>query len=257
MATVTGSGTFTAEFACIPVTGVVLYEQGELDQITGSIKAQGRSRWDSAPTWETFTKWILDPLPIKWTSPQIDLGETKYFNLSIDTEAIGTVSYLVYVSETGLFAGEESETLIEEGETSVEAFYGRFIIVTTILDGDEILNQTITTDSTTKTLEIVNVNTATLAGSNTARQIPISSPVSAITDIIVSVKALTSYAVNLYVSNTATSVVGIPVVVSKSSTAPTFAVYGIDNDPRDAVVDIMIKALPRQVMSGGKLRIIA
>jgi hypothetical protein len=62
--------------------------------------------------------------------------------------------------------------------------------------------------------------------------------------------------VNLYVSSSATSVVGIPVVVSKSSTQPSFAVYGIDNDPRDATVDIMIKALPRQVMSGQKLRII-
>jgi hypothetical protein len=61
--------------------------------------------------------------------------------------------------------------------------------------------------------------------------------------------------VNLYVSDTATSQVLIPVVKSKGAT-PTFALYGIDNDARDGVVDISIKALPRQALIGGSLYVL-
>jgi hypothetical protein len=77
--------------------------------------------------------------------------------------------------------------------------------------------------------------------------------VSLIKDIVIQPKAAVSYPVNLYVSDTATSVVVIPVVTSKSPTAPTFALYGIDNDPRDSIVDITVTALPRQVFLAGNL----
>jgi hypothetical protein len=48
----------------------------------------------------------------------------------------------------------------------------------------------------------------------------------------------------------------IPIVKNKSNTAPTFALYGIDNDARDGVVDIKITALPRMVMYGGRLTVV-
>ena len=62
-----------------------------------------------------------------------------------------------------------------------------------------------------------------------------------------------NYAVNLYVSDTPTSKILIPVINSKSSSNPSFALYGIDNDPRDGIVDIKITALPRQAMFNGNL----
>jgi hypothetical protein len=46
------------------------------------------------------------------------------------------------------------------------------------------------------------------------------------------------------------------VVKNKSATSPTFALYGIDNDPRDGIVDIKITALPRMVMYGGRLTVV-
>jgi hypothetical protein len=55
------------------------------------------------------------------------------------------------------------------------------------------------------------------------------------------------------VSDTATSEILIPVIKSKNTTTPTFALYGIDNDPRDGVVDITVTALPRQAMFRGNL----
>jgi hypothetical protein len=80
--------------------------------------------------------------------------------------------------------------------------------------------------------------------------------------------------VDLYVSNTATSVLLTPIVISKTAggtymasgyyvddyfvnaTGASFALYGIDNQPRDGIVDISLKGLPRQVMAGGNLLVI-
>jgi hypothetical protein len=92
--------------------------------------------------------------------------------------------------------------------------------------------------------------------------------------MVITPRAASPYAVDLYVSNTATSVLLTPIVISKtaggqyittdyiesgyftSSFGASFALYGIDNDARDGVVDITIKAMPRQVMSGGNLLVI-
>jgi hypothetical protein len=70
-------------------------------------------------------------------------------------------------------------------------------------------------------------------------------------------KAPTPYAVNLYVSDTPTSEVLIPVVKSKAAAAPSFVLYGIDNDPRDGVVDITLTTLPRQAMISGNMVVVA
>ena len=109
----------------------------------------------------------------------------------------------------------------------------------------------VTANTTVVEILIPNVDSSTLSGTNTNRVISLPAPVSLIKDIHIQVKAATSYPVNLYVSDTATSEILIPVV--KSKTTPSFALYGIDNDPRDGVVDITVKALPRQVMYGGNL----
>jgi len=45
----------------------------------------------------------------------------------------------------------------------------------------------------------------------------------------------------------------IPVIESKSNTTPTFALYGIDNDPRDGIVDIQITAMRQMVMFEGNI----
>jgi len=111
-------------------------------------------------------------------------------------------------------------------------------------------------DPITGTVKATGTGTwAALAGTNTARQITLPETLSAITDIYIQPKAAASYTPNLYVSATATSEVVIPVVKSKTST-PTFALYGIDNEPRDAVVDIMVTGIPRMVMEGNNLFVI-
>ncbi len=91
----------------------------------------GQSRWISAP--EDDLIWIID---------RVDLGRPTYFNLNITTRAVGRVSYKVYTSSTGAFAGEETETVIAYNATNIAAFFGQYYMIAVYVantDGLQIL----------------------------------------------------------------------------------------------------------------------
>lgn len=256
MAIQTASAALTANFQIIPVIGFVEFQQGIIDDTTGFIKAQGTGRWANASTWSSFTNYSQNFDQIKWTAPVIDVGSVRYFNLSVQSQADGDLFYIIHVDVENEFAGNESEYVIENGDFNVSAFYGRYVRVTAVCSGRELQRMTVTTDTKTIKFQLPDVDSSLLSGTITARTIPLPVPISGIVDIVIQPRAATSYAVNLYVSDTATSEVLIPVVKSKSSTAPSFALYGIDNDARNGIVDIFIEALPRQAMVNGNLIII-
>ena len=251
----TANAALTTSFTLDPVIGFRPYAQGILDAQTGSIKPTGTGTWSrlTGRTWSTWNNFQLTQNQIRWTSNLVDVGEVKYFNINISADFDGSLYYIVHVSETGAFAGEESEYLIQDGDLDVDAFYGRYVYVTAFVTGKEFRSMIITTSSEFNSITLSDVNTSTLAGSVSARQLSITQPVSAIIDIQIQPKAATTYNVNLYVSDTATSRVLIPVVLSKTLPTPQIVMYGIDNDARDGVVDITLKTLPRQAMTGGNL----
>jgi hypothetical protein len=245
----------TSSFEMVPRTGFIPYTDGILDAESGTVKALGTSSWRAltGSSWGQTKTYIQTYNKLRWTAPLIDLGAIQYFTLNIEAEFTGSLSYLIYVSETGAFAGEETEYYVKDGDYNVAGFYGRYCYVTAVLEGIELIKILITANTAIKEYRIPNVNSATLAGTLGNRQIALPTPVSLIKDIHIQPKAATSYAVNLYVSDTATSEILIPVIKSKTNTTATFALYGIDNDPRDGVVDITVTALPRQAMFGGNL----
>lgn len=276
MPTKTGEAALTSQFTIVPITGFIPFEQGILDPVSGTIKAIGRGRWGSlaGQSWSTFTSYVNTFEPIKWSSDIIDTGEIAYFNIAIASEFDGSVFYRIYVSETGDFTGEESEYVIRDGDNQIAAFYGRFVRVTAECSGTELRQMQITTDKETVEFTYRDLETSTLDGSSSQRILNLDNPISLITEMVITPRAATPYAVDLYVSNTATSVLLTPIVISKaaggtymasgyyvddyfvSSFGASFALYGIDNQPRDGIVDISLKGLPRQVMAGGNLLVI-
>lgn len=242
----------------LPITGFINYKQGILDSATGYIKPMSNSRWGSLSgrSWNSWTNFTLTPLPIVWTSDMIDNGEVRYFTLNLKCEADAPVTFVIHTSESGLFLGEEVEHILTEGDTDIPAFYGQYFYVTVRSEANELRRLAI--ESSNKTVEIFlqDVDTSTLGGTVSNRVLTLPRTVSSISEMAIHPKAATSYAVNLYVSDTPTSEVLIPVVKSKNGSSPSFAMYGIDNDPRDGIVDISIKALPRQALIGGSLYVL-
>ena len=276
MATKTGAAALTTAFTFLPVTGFIPYSQGILDPISGTIKAKGVGRWGSLKStkWTAFNSYVNTFLPIRWTSDKIDTGEIAYFNIAISSEFTGSLSYRIYVSDTGEFAGEETEYVIQNGDSQITAFYGRFVYVTAECTGTELKQMRITTDKETVEYTYRDLNTSTLSGSSSLRILNLDNPISLITEMVITPRAPSAYAVDLYVSSSATSTLLIPIVISKtaggsymaagyyvddyfaSSFGASFALYGIDNQARDGIVDISLKGLPRQVMAGGNLLVI-
>ena len=257
MAIENASATLTAVTGILAQTGFIEIRQGQLDGATGFIKAINDSRWSvrTGTTWSNWTSFNDNPLPIIWTMDEIDLGEIRRFTLSIQADFDGTISYTIWTSDTGAFTGEETETVLVEGDQEIDAFSGRYVRVVARVTGREIRRISMEANNSTVEIFLQDVNTSTLGGTVSERQVAITRGISGVLEMAIHPKAATSYPVNLYVSDTATSQVLIPVVKSKGAT-PTFALYGIDNDARDGVVDISIKALPRQALIGGSLYVL-
>jgi len=265
----------SAEFSMVPLTAFQIVNQGILDTVSGTIKAEGVSRWNNYSSWSNFSDYRGTLAEIIWTAPLIDVGELKYFTISTDAEFDGTMSYEIYTSTTGIFQGEEIKTTVVEGDFDINAFYGRYVYVTARVSGSELRNLNITTSSQTSTQILRDVDTSTLSGTVSARSIPLSRPVSRVMNIVISPKTTTPYAIDLYVSNTATSEVLIPMVVSKADSepyfvtdylvtdyfvegsTPSFVLYGLDNQARNGIVDINLEVLPRQITTGGNIVTIA
>jgi hypothetical protein len=247
------SAALTAQSQMIAITGYIEYQQGFLDPETNTIRALSQSTWRALEdvTWSELSSFSGNPLPILWSAPILDLGIIDFFTLNIETQAAGLVSLEIFVSETGLFAGEEQAYYLEEGQ-NVAAFYGQYVAVNAKVQGDELSRLTINSSRETIDIELRDIDTSTLPGTVNARQLPLTA--SAIVDIVIQPKAVTPYPVNLYVSAQPTSEIVIPLIRNKQ--LGTIALYGIDNDPRDAVIDARVKIMPIQRLFNGNLVVV-
>jgi hypothetical protein len=258
MTTQIAEAILTASFETQTITGFLNIQQGLVDELTGSIKAPSDNRWGalSGTTWAAYNTYTLNPEPIIWTSDLQDLGSVQNFTVAITATGTGSVDYyIIYASETGAFAGEETIVKIVDGD-DVQSFYGQYFFTQVKWTGGELASMDITASGNTITQNYRGIDTSTLAGTASERTLSFDFPISGIVELKINPRAATSYPVNLYVSDTATSQVLIPVIKSLDYTTPSFALYGIDNDPRDGTVDITITAMPRQVMSGNNLYVI-
>jgi hypothetical protein len=237
-------------------------QSGYFDASTNLVRPLSSDTWSahSGLTWDSWTSWDTPGDTIVWYQPVVDLVSlgVSNFTLNIETTSTGLVSYKIYTSTTGLFLGEETETIIAQGDTAIPSFSGNFaLVVVTCTYNNEIL--TLGTCKITPVADSVlelrynSLDTSTLSGSSTSRTLALTQTVSQVVDILITPHAVSSYALDLYVSSTATSTFVVPKIISKTINGPTFALVGLDNKPRDAIVDIVVLALPSQYMSGNNL----
>lgn len=234
---------------------------GYLDVDLNQVLPNNTGTWAnlSGTTWAQWTAWTRTPVStLTWLAEPIDLGEVKTVNLKITTVANGSVSYDVYASTTGAFAGEETVTNIVQDQTGIPAFTARYIIVAVNVARTQGINtldsvEVRANDSRVNIL-LKDIDTSTLSGTTAARTLELPRSVSEIIDMIVTPKKLASaYTLDLYVSSTQTSTQLVPQIVSKTAASPQIALYGLDNQARDGVVDVAIWALPEQYMDGNNL----
>jgi hypothetical protein len=229
-------------------------KQGQLDPATDSIKPLSQGRWSDLrlTKWSNWNSYVINEQQIIWTSQLLDLQSVTRFTMNVSATYTGTLDeYRIHVSETGLFQGEETETRCLEGNYNIPSFYGRYAYVTVYLTGGVLQGLQITGSQDYKEVKVADVDTSTLPGTASSRTLTLPNPVSGVKEMIITCKTSTAYAVNLYVSDTATSQVLIPMVIDKS--ALTFRLTGIDNEPRNGIIDATVVAFPRQAMINGQI----
>jgi hypothetical protein len=256
MAIKTAQASLTGAFALDAITGFIPRSQGFVDSETGYVRANTTGQWSAVSSWGSFISYNQSYTQIRWTSDLIDVGEIKDFTMKIQTEYEGQLFFIIHVSDIEAFAGEETEYTIQNGDLAVPSFRGRYAYVTAVVDGNELRRMTITTESKKTTRVFADVDTSTLSGTASARLYSLPVPVSKVVDVQIQVKEPTPYAVDLYVSNTPTSEVLIPMTISKTTSGVTFALYGIDNVARNGVVDIQMTTMARQAMISGNLVVV-
>jgi hypothetical protein len=190
----------------------------------------------------------------------VDLGEPKQFCLTINTQTNGIVDYYVYTSDTGAFDGEEIETVILAEDAGIAAFTTQFyqvgVSVERLADPQQITGIEVRVVQGRNKFSIDNIDTADINdGSSEGYLLPLGRPVGTITNVQITPQAVTPFQLDVYVTDDATSTVVIPHVTSKTSDSVSFALYGLDNKPRDAIVDVLIEYLPEMFRDGNALRV--
>jgi hypothetical protein len=194
--------------------------------------------------------------PLIWAVDPVDLGTSKTFNLRIQTVADGLVSYKIYTSDTGAFAGEETITTINPGDSGVAAFSGRYLWIEVFVAATSGVNvlygiEYAISEKPNK-FSLNNVDTSTLSGTSSARTLELPKAVSGVTNIQITPRTVANYTLQTYVTDYPTCNTVLPRVLSK--TAPyQIALMGLDNVPRDAIVDLLVEYLPEGYMSGNNL----
>ena len=230
---------------------------GNLDTELGYVIPNNTGTWESLTSWDTWTQWATQPAnPLRWYIDPVDLEVEQTFNLKIQSVANGYVEYKIYTSNTGAFEGEETITHITQGQTDIPAFTGRYVWIEVYVYQTAGVNVLYGVEYAISQkpnyYSINNLNTASLEGTTGLRTIPMSTFNKSAINVQITPKEVQEYDVDMYVTNTPKSKTVIPRVISKSIPM-IIGLVGIDNQPRDAVVDITIEYLPEGYMSGNNL----
>lgn len=231
---------------------------GYLDNVTQRVLPyDNATQWSDYATWDSYTQWIANFAdPLVYVMDPIDLGRDGYFNLTIQTVADGEVSYKIYTSTTGAFTGEETETVIASNATNVSAFQGRYVIVAVLVASistiPSITNVVVRPNTTTYSVSRSGIDTTTLGGSTSAREIDFSRNASHVWAVDIKAEG-TSYNQDVYVTDYEAATTLIPTVVSKSTTGITFKLVGLDNVARDGTISYEMVLLAGMNMVNGNL----
>jgi len=234
---------------------------GDFDFDAQKVTAPNTGTWADLTSWAEWTSWTTDTDEyLYWVLDPVDLGEIKQFCFTITTNANGLVEYYIYTSDTGAFNGEEVETFIGAGDTGIPAFNTQYyqigLRVQRLAAPQEITGIEVRLIQSKNRFSIDNVNTLDINdGSSQGYVLPFNRSVGTITNVQITPKEVQPFQLDVYVTDYPTSTLVIPHVTAKSSGSVSFALYGLDNLPRDATVDVLIEYLPEQYMDGRNLRV--
>ena len=161
-----------------------------IDSVTNYAIPRNEGTWAnlSLGTWETWKSWQnrrANSMVV--VSTVQDRGVQGYFNIKTTADVTGNISYSVYTSNTGAFAGEETISNISPNTSNLAAFYGRYYsVVANVTDPSgqiELRKLDIETINSRFDIQLDDLSMGSLSGNVDYKVLPLSRSVSAITNI--------------------------------------------------------------------------
>lgn len=164
-----------------------------IDPLTGFAVPANRGTWAnlSGLSWSSWTEWSNQKANVMIVVSEVqDRGQTGYFNLKTDVDVTGNITYSVYTSNTGAFAGEETVSNITPNTGNIAAFYGRYYtVVANVSDPSgeiQLRSFNITSTNSRFDIQFNDLETSSLAlGPNNSgsRVLPLPRVISAVTNM--------------------------------------------------------------------------
>jgi len=218
-------------------------------------------------TWDTWTGWIKQPQAyMVYSTEPIDTGILDPYNLQIDADIEGNVTYIVRTSADGEFSGNETVSNLTPGITDVAAFEGRYYCVTANVKTESSLaiirELTVSVKQEPLLIQKGNISTASLAGTSSSRQLDIGRNVSYIYALQMTPHLFvggtgytqTGYVVADYFPETIVTG-AFPQIVDKLNGGANIALTDNDGNFIDGRVDVTLSALPEQYRDGKNFRL--
>lgn len=226
--------------------------------------ARNTGTWANLTTWDSWTNWTNLPAnTCSVSSSIIDRGVAGSFNLRTDIQAVGNVTYTVYTSTTGNFAGEETITTITSGTANLAAFTGRYYAVQANVystgELPRVESFTVADTDLTLTFTVGNVETVQLANTSLGPRIPLPRICSAVTSVQITChdppQANLTIDGSTYYLETPISNHVVPYITSHDPAGPTFVLRNINvgtlsNHVPGYRINATVTALPEQIHDG-------
>jgi len=233
---------------------------------TQRIVAPNTSTWAdlSGSSWSEWRSYTGTPSStLTWLTEPSDLGSINFFTVTTQADIAGVVTYYVYVSSTGEFNGEETETVIAPGDENIFGFFGRYAMIGISVEYDPAQGQPainafeFTSSGKFLQLLISDQNSGDLDSYGTGRVLPMPKPVSRIFNAQITTHISEDYVVDDYVA--------LDYFAIGQSTYASIVSKGVDNiilkfvdaggNVTDTVFDAVVYALPELYMNGNNLSV--
>ena len=240
----------------------------DYDLGTNSYIARNTGTWANVSTWASWTTWSQLPEPTMLFYTEVyDRGQVGYFNLRTDSDFVGNITYQVYTSTSGAFAGEETVTTVTANTSNVAAFYGQYYVVAANIASTgaiaQLKSMTITSTDAALDLKFNSVETSTLTQTAQGAQIALPRVVSAVTNMQITchdggnTTPLSTDTTHYYFETPIYRAL-IPYITSKDRGGPTFVLRDINygtlaTSETGHYIDARISVLPEQIHDGQNL----
>lgn len=239
------------------------------DAETNSFLPPNTGTWADLTTWGSWGRWAAAPADTFTVITSVfDRGQPGEFNIRTETDVTGNITYHVWTSTSGEFAGEETVTTCVAGATDIPAFSGQYYIVEANIAAQggpaELREMNVSSTDLSLDLKFNNVVTANLTQTASGAVLSLPRTCSAVLNVQITLQVdlLNNFAQDF---DTEFSYIEMPtfrmpqpLVTAKARTGPTFVLMDMffgtfRQDLPNHVIDARVVVLPEQFHDGQNL----